>query len=57
MKIIYLEDKLVEVYFRFEKIEEIIGFQEETCEKADERFQSVDVEAVSLTNKLCSEEK
>ena len=39
-----LQGKITEVYFRFKKIKEIIDIYEETCEKADERFQSVYVE-------------
>ena len=53
----YLHEKLAEVYFRFKKIEEIIDIYEETCEKADERFQSAHAEAVSLTRKHDTEEK
>ena len=40
-----LQGKITEVYFRFKKIKEIIDIYEETCKKADERFQSVYVEA------------
>ena len=53
----YLQCKLAEVYFRFNMIEIIIDIYEKTWEKADERFQLVYVEAVSLTNKLGTEEK
>ena len=36
-----LQGKLAEVYFRFKKIEEIISISKETCEKADETFQTI----------------
>lgn len=52
-----LQSKLAGVYFKFEKIEEIIDIDEETCEKTDGWFQSVYAEAVSMTNKLCTEEE
>lgn len=52
-----LQEKLVKVYFRFEKIEVIIDIYEETCEKAGEGFQSAYADAVSLTDRFGAEEK
>ena len=51
------QDKIAEVYFTFKNIEEIIDIYEETCEKADEQFQLVYAEAVSLNNKFGIQEK
>ena len=51
------QSKLAEVYFRFKKIADITDICEETYEKANERFESVYVQAVTLTNKLDTEEK
>ena len=53
----WLQDKLDKIYFYFEKIEEISHIYEETCEQANEWFQSVYVDHVSLTNKSGTEEK
>ena len=39
------------MYFRLKKIQEIIDIYEKACEKADEQFQSVYIEAVTLNNK------
>ena len=44
--------KLAEVHCGFNKIEEIIQIYEETRENADERFQLIYGEAITLTNKL-----
>ena len=52
-----LQAKLAEVYYGFNKIEEIIQIYEETREDADERFQLVYGEVVTLTNKFDTEEK
>ena len=44
--------KLAEVHCGFNKIEGIIQIYEETRENADERFQLIYGEAITLTNKL-----
>ena len=52
-----LQAKLAEVYFSFKKIEEMIQIYEETRANADERFQLVYDEVVSLTNKFSTKGK
>ena len=49
--------KLAEVYLRFKNIEEILYMYKQMFEEADERFQSVYVEAITLANKAGTEEK
>ena len=51
----YLEGKLGKMYFSLKKIKDVIDIYDETCEKADERFQSVYAEGGSL-NKVGTEE-
>lgn len=46
-----------ELKFEFKKIEEIIHIYDETRENADEAFQLVYDEAVTLINKFGTEEK
>ena len=52
-----LQAKLAEVYFGFKMIGEIIHIYKETRENADERFQLVYREVVSLTYKFGTKEK
>ena len=45
------------MYLRFKNIEEILYMYKKMFEEADERFQSVYVEAITLANKAGTEEK
>ena len=52
-----LQAKLAEMYFGFNKIEEMIQIYEETRANADEWFQLVHDQVVSLTDLVLKKEK
>lgn len=52
-----LQAKLAEMYFGFNKIEEMIQIYEETRANADEWFQLVYDQVVSLTNRFGTKER
>lgn len=51
------QEKLAEVLFEFNKVDEIIFIYEERHEQVNEQFQTVYTEVASLNNKFDTEER
>lgn len=51
------QEKLAEVLFEFNKVDEIIFIYEERHEQVNEQFQTVYTEVASLSNKFDTEER